>query len=62
MATGKGSPETRLERPEVKALIAVAVARSRAPFRKAGKPTLVIRSVSPTQRPRRKPAARKARS
>ena len=50
-----------LGRPEVKALITAAVARSRAPFRKAGKPTLVIRSVSPTQRPRRKPAARKAR-
>jgi hypothetical protein len=51
-----------LGRPEVKALITAAVAQSRAPFRKAGKPTLVIRSVSPAQRPRRKPAAQKARS
>jgi len=51
-----------LGQPEVKALIAAAVEQSRAPFRKAGRPTLVIRSVSAKQRPRRKGAARKARS
>jgi len=51
-----------LGRPEVEALITAAVAQSRAPFREGGRPTLVIRSVSAKQRPRRKPAARQARS
>lgn len=51
-----------LTRPEVKALIAAAVAQSRTPFRRAGKPMLVIRSISAKQRPRRKPAGRKAGS
>jgi hypothetical protein len=53
-----------LDRPEVKALLAAAVARSRAPFPDKGRVKLVIRSVSAKQRPRRKPAAatgRKAR-
>jgi hypothetical protein len=50
-----------LRQPEVEALIAAAVKQSRAPFRKAGKPTLVIRSVSAKQRPRRKSATRKPR-
>jgi hypothetical protein len=45
-----------LARPEVKALLAAAVARSRARFRATGKPTLVIRSVSAKQRPRRRAA------
>ncbi len=49
-----------LRRPEVKTLIAAAVAQSRAPFRKAGRPTLVIRSISAKQRPRRRPAGRKS--
>jgi hypothetical protein len=43
-----------LDRPEVKALLAAAVAQSAAPFRKTGKPALVIRSVSAKQRPRRR--------
>jgi Domain of unknown function (DU1801) len=42
-----------LSRPEVAALLNAAEARSRAPFRTAGKPELVIRSVSAKQRPRR---------
>ena len=42
-----------LDRPEVAALVTAAEARSRAPFRTAGKPELVIRSLSAKQRPRR---------
>jgi hypothetical protein len=42
-----------LDRPEVAALVAAAAARSRTRFRTAGKPELVIRSVSVKQRPRR---------
>ena len=45
-----------LARPEVKALLAAAVAQSDVPFEAKGTPTLVIRSVSAKQRPRRKPA------
>jgi hypothetical protein len=48
-----------LTRPEVKALFAAAVAQSRAPFRKAGKPTLIIRSISAKQRPRRRATGRR---
>jgi hypothetical protein len=44
-----------LARPEVEALVAAAVARSRAPFRAAGRGKLIIRSVSSKQRPRRRP-------
>jgi hypothetical protein len=43
-----------LARPEVVALVAAAVAQSKAPFRTAGRGKLVIRSVSPKQRPRRR--------
>jgi hypothetical protein len=43
-----------LTRPEVQALIAAAVAQSRAPFRTAGRGKLIIRSVSSKQRPRRR--------
>lgn len=43
-----------LARREVQALLAVAVAQSKAPFRAAGRGRLIIRSVSATQRPRRK--------
>lgn len=43
-----------LDRPEVKALVAAAVEQSRARFA-AGRGKLIIRSVSATQRPRRKP-------
>ena len=50
-----------LERPEVKALFGAAVAQSRVPFRSTGRPTLIIRSVSAKQRPRRKEAGRRTR-
>jgi len=43
-----------LARPEVEALVAAAVAQSRAPFRTAGRGKLIIRSVSPKQRSRRR--------
>jgi uncharacterized protein DUF1801 len=43
-----------LTRPEVQALVAAAVAQSKAPFRTAGRGKLIIRSVSPKQRPRRR--------
>ena len=42
-----------LARPEVKALLAAAVAQSRVGFRATGRPTLVVRSISAKQRPRR---------
>ena len=50
-----GSAEV-LARPEVEALIAAAVAKSKAPMAPSGKGQLIIRSVSAKQRPRRKPA------
>ncbi|MGH7678349.1 MAG: DUF1801 domain-containing protein [Gemmatimonadaceae bacterium] len=43
-----------LDKPDVKALLGAAVARSKAPFRAKGRGELVIRSVSAKQRPRRK--------
>jgi hypothetical protein len=43
-----------LARPEVDALIAAAVARARTPLPARGKGTLIIRSISAKQRPRRK--------
>jgi hypothetical protein len=45
-----------LARPEVEALIAAAVAQAKTPMPADGKRKLLIRSVSPKQRPRRKPA------
>lgn len=45
-----------LDRPEIKALVAAAVAQSKTPFRSSGKGELIIRSVSKKQRPRRKTA------
>jgi hypothetical protein len=51
-----------LGRPEIKALLGAAAAQSRAPFRKIGRSTLVIRSVSARQRPRRRPAGRRTRT
>ena len=45
-----------LKTPEVKALVAAAIAQSAVPLPKTGKPQLIIRSVSAKQRPRRKPA------
>ena len=47
-----------LERPEVKALVAAAIAQARAPLPVAGRGTLIIRSVAAKQRPRRKPLRR----
>jgi hypothetical protein len=43
-----------LARPDVRALITAAVARSRTPFRGSGRGTLIIRSIATKQRPRRK--------
>ncbi|HLK31678.1 MAG TPA: hypothetical protein VKT29_01230 [Terriglobales bacterium] len=43
-----------LSRPEVEALIAAAVSRSKAPLPAAAKGKLIIRSISKKQRPRRK--------
>lgn len=48
------SPEV-LERPEVEALLAAAIAEARAPLPTASKGRLIIRSVSAKQRPRRRP-------
>jgi hypothetical protein len=50
-----GSAEV-LANPEVEALIAAAVAKTKAPMAPSGKGKLIIRSVSAKQRPRRKPA------
>lgn len=47
-----------LSRSEVKALLAAAIAQSAARFRAAGRPALVIRSVSPSQRPHRRTTGR----
>ena len=51
------SPEI-FERPEVKALVAAAIAQAREPLAAAGRGKLIIRSVSAKQRPRRKPLRR----
>jgi hypothetical protein len=45
---------SRLNRPEVKALLVAAVARSKVPLPASGSGNLIIRSVSKKQRPRRK--------
>ena len=64
LGSGKQTRFIRLEsaavlaRAEVKALVAAAVAQSKAPFPKAGRGTLIIKSVSAKQRPRRKSTAR----
>ena len=50
-----------LARPEVKALLAAAVSQSRARFRSAGRPTLIVRSISAKQRPRRRAAGPRTR-
>ena len=47
-------PAAVLARPEVRALVAAAVERSRTPFAASGRGRLVIRSVSAKQRPRRR--------
>ncbi|MFZ0793864.1 MAG: hypothetical protein WAM65_08850, partial [Candidatus Korobacteraceae bacterium] len=45
-----------LERPEVAALIAAAVKQAETPLPASGPGKLIIRSISPKQRPRRKSA------
>lgn len=45
-----------LARPEVEALITAAIAKSKAPLQTSGRRKLMIRSVSATQRPRRRTA------
>jgi hypothetical protein len=45
-----------LARPEVEALVAAAIARSKTPLSDTGRGRLIIRSVSAKQRPRRRPA------
>jgi hypothetical protein len=44
-----------LARPEIKALLTAAAAQSKVAFRRGGRGTLIIRSVSAKQRPRRRP-------
>jgi len=46
-----------LSRPEVRALIRAAIARSKAALPARGRGRLIIRSVSGKQRPRRRPAS-----
>jgi len=45
-----------LAHPDVETLVAAAIARSKAPLPATGRGKLIIRSVSPKQRPRRRPA------
>jgi hypothetical protein len=45
-----------LARPEVRALLDAAMARSRPPFPDKGRGKLIIRSILAKQRPRRKPS------
>ncbi len=49
-----------LARPEVRALFDAAVAQSKARFPAGGRPTLVIRSISAKQRPRRRTTVERA--
>ena len=51
-----------ISRPDVEALLAAAVARSKVAFPERGRGPLVIRAVSAKQRPRRSPTARAANS
>jgi hypothetical protein len=44
-----------LARPEVEALIAVAIAQNRVPLPVSGRGKVIIRSISAKQKPRRKP-------
>ena len=54
------SPQV-LERTEVEALVAAAIAAARAPLPAAGAGKLIIRSISAKQRPRRRPPPRSSR-
>lgn len=47
---------SRLGHPEVEALMAAAIAQSKAAFPATGRGKLIIRSVAAKQRPRRRPA------
>ena len=51
------SPEV-LEHPEVKALVAAAIAQAKVPFQARGRGKLVIRSISAKQLPRKRPQRR----
>src|SRR5581483_1944439 len=51
-----------LKRPEVEALIAAAHDQAPTPFRTAGRGTLIIRSISAKQRPRRRSTQERIRS
>jgi hypothetical protein len=51
-----------LARPEVEALLAAAIARMRVPLPETGRGSLLIRSVSSAQRPRRKKSGGAVRS
>jgi hypothetical protein len=59
LGSGKQTRFIRLEsadvlaRPEVEAMVSAAIARARTPLREKGRGTLIIRSVSAKQRPRR---------
>ncbi len=44
-----------LDRPEVKSVIAAAIAQGKTPLRVSGPRKLIIRAIAPKQRPRRKP-------
>jgi hypothetical protein len=48
-----------LARPEVEALVAVAIAQAKTPLRLSGRGKLIIRSVSAKQRPRRRSEKKK---
>src|ERR1700674_881666 len=60
LGSGKQTRFIRLEsagvlaRPEVETLLAAAIAQGKTPLPKTGRGTLIIRSVSAKQRPRRK--------
>jgi hypothetical protein len=62
LGSGKQTRFIRLEsakvlaRPEVEALMAAAVAQAKTPLPEKGRGSLIIRSVSAKQRPRRKPS------
>lgn len=47
-----------IARPEVDALIAAACAQAKAPLNQRGRGTLIIRSISAKQRPRRRPPSK----
>jgi hypothetical protein len=55
------SPQV-LERTEVKALVAAAIAQARVPLPATGLGKLIIRSVSAKQRPRKRPRPRTSRA